>query len=109
VEDLRGHDQDWGVLVLGHVAGHDADALLAEQLPEITELLIRQCLDGRAVEDGLTLAQRAGDGGFGDNGFAGASGGRKEQRMALLDGIDSLGLKGIEGKRIGELKCSLSP
>jgi hypothetical protein len=29
--------------------------------------------------------------------------------MALLDGIDSLGLKGIEGKRIGELKCSLSP
>lgn len=55
-QNLGGHDQARGVRRQIIVARHEAD--VAKLLAELAILLIRQCLDGRRVQDALLVAQR---------------------------------------------------
>src|SRR5581483_1952139 len=86
---------------------HDADLPLSEELAEIAVLLIGKSLDGRGVEDRLPERQRAGDGCLRHHCFAGAGGRRKQQRAALLDGLDGLDLERIEREWIAEAGARL--
>ena len=99
-EDLGGHHHHRGVRVDLHVAGQDADALLAVGAGEVAELLVAQRLERRGVGDADAALQGRHDGELGDQRLAGAGGGRDDHRLIRLDRADRLQLEVIQRERI---------
>ena len=103
-EDLRGHDDDGGLPIHGEVPGHQTDAFRPELLAEVPELLVRERLERRCVEDLLTVGESAVNRVLANQGFARAGGSTHHHRVALVQGLNRLELKVIEaeGKQLLE-------
>ncbi len=78
------------------MAGHQADAFLAVQAHVVAELLVRQRLDGRGVDDVALLAERFFDDPVGDDRLAGSGGGGDEHTGAASQVPDGGRLEAIE-------------
>src|SRR3989344_3376977 len=87
---LRGHDEDARPRVDDHVAGEDANLVIAVQRAEFTVLLVAQGLDGRGVDGNPPLVERLLYGILCDEGLPAASGGAHDDREALLQEGDGL-------------------
>ena len=94
-EDLGGHDLHRGVRIQSDVPGHQAD-VIAVVPAKVPILLIGERLDRGGVDDAAPLLEAQLDGVFGDDGLAGASWGRHQDRATLLDGRDCGLLEGVE-------------
>ena len=98
-EDLRGHDHDRGLTVDAEVTGHQPDTILTELLTEIAQFLVGEGLERRCVKHLLAMGQGPDDGVLTDQGFSRPCGGTHDHGVTLVQGIDGLQLKVIEGKR----------
>src|SRR5690625_6998798 len=84
-------------------------------LHQLTELLVRQRLDGRGVEDLAAPGQREVDGELPDHGLARSGGGGHQHRAALLEGAAAVHLEIVqregvpagEGPQLGVLQLLL--
>ncbi len=93
-ENLGSHDETRRGRVDGDVSGHEAD--ITEFCGELAELLIGEGLDGRSVDDTLTVLETLGDGVLGDDSLTGGRMRRHEDRFVPLDAGDRVALEGIE-------------
>ncbi len=94
-QDLGGHDDDAGVTVLADVTGQEAD-IVAVDRAEVAELLVRQGLDGRGVDDAAGAAEGIVDAKLGDDRLPGAGRGSDHDRISAQQRADRLPLEGIE-------------
>ena len=60
-EDFSGHHHDLGIRSDGGVPGEQADSFVAVFGPELSELLIRERLEGGCVEGSMTPVEYLGD------------------------------------------------
>ena len=97
-------DDDGGLPIHGEVPGHQTDAFRPELLAEVPELLVRERLERRCVEDLLTVGESAVNRVLANQGFTRAGGSTHHHRVALVQGLNRLELKVVEaeGKQLLE-------
>jgi Uma2 family endonuclease len=95
-QDLGRHHQHRRVRVHLHVAGEDADALLAVGAGEVAELLVAERLERRGVRDAAPRLERLLDGELGDQCLAGAGRRRDDHRLVVRDRADRLDLEVVQ-------------
>ena len=104
-----GHDEDRGFGIDAGVTGQQANARLAEETLEVAEFLVREGFDRRRVESPLTTRQRGPDRMFRDEGLAGASWCRDENRRTLVEcracgALERIGGEGHDATRPRRLR-----
>ena len=95
-QDLGGAADDGGVGVEGHVAGHHADVVRAEQGHQVEELFRHEGLEGRRVVGAAPVRHRRKVRGERDHRLARARGGRRDHVVARQDLDQGLLLVGVE-------------
>ncbi len=92
-ENLGRHDDDVGVAIDYVVAREESNLLGPVLVGQITELLVREGLDGSRVEDPLAVCQRFVDRRLGDERFPGTCGSRDHHGIAGVDHRDCFPLE----------------
>src|SRR5439155_22808128 len=87
-EDLGGHHHHRSLAVDRVVAGQQAHPVDPVPGPEVTELLVRQRLQGGRVESLAPAGQGAFDAELGDHRLAGAGGGGHQDGLATVQSVD---------------------
>ena len=98
-QDLGGHDDDVGVRAELDIARHHAYAIGVDCL-EVAELLVGKRLDGCRVKRALALGKRMLDLVLADQSLAAARLGSDENVLVVLDRVNRLLLKRIQGKGV---------
>ena len=99
-EDLGGHDHDGSLGVDRVVSGQETDPGLAVPAPEVSELLVRQGLEGRRVEGLPMVGQGPFHGELGDDGLARAGGCRHQHGLPGLQRLGGPDLVVVQGERV---------
>ena len=98
-QDLGGHDHDRSVAVDVVVAGQQADIGQPVLGHQLSELLVRQRLDRRGVEDAIAGGQSLGHGVGRDQGLAGAGRRRHDHVLAPVDRVERRDLEPVRFER----------
>jgi hypothetical protein len=103
-QHLGGHHHHRGLAVDRVVAGEQADVVVAERPAEVAELLVRQRLQGRRVEDLAALGPGPGDGVLRDQRLARPGRRGDEDGLAVVEGVERPPLEGVEREAPGGLE-----
>src|SRR4029077_18661297 len=97
---LGRHDEDRRVRVDLHVAGEDADLVLAVGAREVAELLVAERLERRGVGDAPAVLQRLLDGELRHQRLARTRGCGHDHRLIARDRANGLQLEVVQWERI---------
>mmetsp|Transcript_18686 Transcript_18686/g.46388 ORF Transcript_18686/g.46388 Transcript_18686/m.46388 type:complete len:268 (-) Transcript_18686:1137-1940(-) len=97
-ENLGGHHQACRRGIDGDISCHQSD--ISEFFLQIPEFLIAQCLDGRCVDDALSIVQRLCNRIFCDGCLSRRRVGGHQHGLFVFDVAHGLGLKGIQRKGV---------
>lgn len=86
--------------MLHDIARNKANGIGAVGVAQVAVLLIRECFEGRGVDDALAPLYREPDGVFRDKGFASASGGGNHHRLIIGKMSNRFELEWINRERV---------